>query len=1406
MAGETFQLRFRNNENVIVSIDEPINFATVDFQLSQKDKGYARDVSFNGGEIQFEFVKYRNHYLDKLLLYNNTYGFESIVEFIIVTTISTEVIGELDFATAITDDFEYFKCKVIQQSAKQIVKRRKSVKVNLFSDKDIDGNAITPLSTQNMIMVSKPITENSRWAGNGFDYYTVVDTGSATTTKYLNFFGALYDDSLPTSYGASNTGDGNGTLLLTAKNDLQNIKITISEFSASLYLRNRSTNPLGGSGGGNAYGEFAYSYGATFGDNATTIGNSSFELHYGGSQKDYTVSAFIEIPLLPQSHNLWIYHRFQVDHSGGGVSEIKYKQTAVNVDIQASVTSVNSVVLSFRLYDVMRQVVKSISGLDIYAPKFDGGIFNDNRLVNGNFLRQITEVSEIIDDGVNAPHPMIVKRPFLISLEDLEKSLVELNCDWQITDYPITGGVETKIFFGTEDDFYANTQIKEFTNTQFSSFNKTFNPRFQINEFNYGYKKFQSQKENEILNSYDVINGESKWVLKNKNVENKKDISIEWIRDSFLIEESRRKAIDLTSTTSSQDDDTLFIVDSELTVEGFKSSNFNVYHQYDGNAEYLSLRSTSLNLALLPLIVGDKFTITSSLNKANYFIKSITKLQEVTPSNSITYIRLERINDSSATSISTGYTYVNFLNTTTDTLVSGTQSSITFSHYFTSTDIAPLGVRKLRLTRTTAWAAAAVPSNGAIVTITSSYNAGRYEVIGFSNSGTYYMDLKRLSDLSESAITTTNYNYSPNPTINPYTSYTDNNFTNINNSIINSDAFSNLRYSIRRNIENYWKKYLNTCNLYSRTLPISLSLYKNNKGFTATYNEITLKEGDNILTGFIDSTPNLSPFIYNDVVIYNVEYSDFIQLQNDLRITKGYIKVYDNNNLPILLYPINMKYENLSKELTIKAEEKFTSSFIPTIETVSLSPSSGTSELSGGTLLSDGYSEITQKGVVWDTSSNPTIALSTKTNDGTGYAAFTSLMSPLIQFTNYYAKSYATNAKGTSYGQEISFLGGVTDVQIGNQIWMIENLDVVKYRNGDTIPQATNATQWQTFTTNQTGGWCWHSYSTTNGMIYGKLYNWYAVNDSRGLAPLGYYIPTDDEFWTLSQKLGGEQIAGKELKSTGNINDDTGYWAYPNADVYNTSKFTALPAGWMNSNGVSYSLNTNAYFWNCNVDIYDSTKANVSTLNSSNTTLFATTTSKSLGCSVRLLKEYVVIGTQKWTNRNLNVVKYRNGDTIPQVTDPTAWAGLTTGAWCYYNNDPTTEATYGKFYNWYAVNDSRGLAPIGYHVPTDAEWTTLTDYLGGDFIAGGKMKETGTLHWLTPNTEATNESAFTGLPAGYRQSNGTSISVGYYGYWWSSSENGTTNAWNRYLFFYDSIAEREANDKKFGMSVRLIKD
>jgi uncharacterized protein (TIGR02145 family) len=186
----------------------------------------------------------------------------------------------------------------------------------------------------------------------------------------------------------------------------------------------------------------------------------------------------------------------------------------------------------------------------------------------------------------------------------------------------------------------------------------------------------------------------------------------------------------------------------------------------------------------------------------------------------------------------------------------------------------------------------------------------------------------------------------------------------------------------------------------------------------------------------------------------------------------------------------------------------------------------------------------------------------------------------------------------------------------------------------------------------------------------------------------------------------------------------------------------------------------------------------------------------------------VTICNQTWMKNNLDVTAYRNGDPIPQVSNPAAWYTLTTGAWCYYNNDPANGAVYGKLYNWYAVNDPRGLAPQGWHIPSDAEWTTLTDCLGGTIVAGGKLKEKGIKHWSFPNTNATNSSRFTALPAGNLNSiDGLFFNQGLLSSYWSSTAFGFNAAFYRRLFYNSgnvgSFGGAFASD---GLSVRCIKD
>lgn len=183
------------------------------------------------------------------------------------------------------------------------------------------------------------------------------------------------------------------------------------------------------------------------------------------------------------------------------------------------------------------------------------------------------------------------------------------------------------------------------------------------------------------------------------------------------------------------------------------------------------------------------------------------------------------------------------------------------------------------------------------------------------------------------------------------------------------------------------------------------------------------------------------------------------------------------------------------------------------------------------------------------------------------------------------------------------------------------------------------------------------------------------------------------------------------------------------------------------------------------------------------------------------------IGKQTWMVENLKTTHYNDGLLTPiqNVTDNAAWAGLTTAAFCWYNNDEANKAAYGALYNWYAASNST-LCPAGWHVPSTADWDTLVSYLGGDSLAGGKLKEAGTAHWVSPNTGANNSSGFTALPGGSHYTNGSFYLNGKYGWIWSIDESSSSEAWHVYMDYNTSIIYKTSGSKKLGFSVRCIKD
>jgi uncharacterized protein (TIGR02145 family) len=194
----------------------------------------------------------------------------------------------------------------------------------------------------------------------------------------------------------------------------------------------------------------------------------------------------------------------------------------------------------------------------------------------------------------------------------------------------------------------------------------------------------------------------------------------------------------------------------------------------------------------------------------------------------------------------------------------------------------------------------------------------------------------------------------------------------------------------------------------------------------------------------------------------------------------------------------------------------------------------------------------------------------------------------------------------------------------------------------------------------------------------------------------------------------------------------------------------------------------------------------------------------------------VKIGTQTWMVENLKTTKYKDGTAIPLITDNTVWAPLSTPAYCWYNNDATTyKNTYGALYNWYAVNTAK-LAPTGWHVPTDAEWTTLENYVSANPGTSGSVAKAlaATTNWTTDtsagaignNLTKNNSSGFSALPGGARLGNGTFTSIGGGGCWWSSTEDGTTEAWYRDVYYNNYLLNRYSTTKSYGFSVRCVMD
>lgn len=433
----------------------------------------------------------------------------------------------------------------------------------------------------------------------------------------------------------------------------------------------------------------------------------------------------------------------------------------------------------------------------------------------------------------------------------------------------------------------------------------------------------------------------------------------------------------------------------------------------------------------------------------------------------------------------------------------------------------------------------------------------------------------------------------------------------------------------------------------------------------------------------------------------------------------------------------------------------------------------------------------------------------------------------------------STTPEATQWGDLKDYDGNIyTEVVIGTQRWIVENLRTTHYADGTLIPEVTLNANWilEDGTAGHDGAWCYYNNDVANLVDYGLLYNGFAATNSKNLAyferdgvqELGWRVPTATDYEALSTYLGGRFVAGGKLKEIGLT-----HWNTPNAGVTNETGFSALGGGQRLSTGVFLEFNEKNALWTSpladpgGTAYYCYLRYNGVDFT---TPQYILATSCRSGMTVRCVKDetetyvfdydgnqyqVITIGTQQWTLENLKTTHYGDGTAIPEITNGVAWLADVTGARCWYDNDEGYKNLYGALYNWYAVDNAHNLAyltnsvgeeQVGWKVPTKADIETLNTYLGGYLTSGGKLKDSGFTNWNAPNTGATNESGFTALGGGERGDVGAFVNILQQGNLWASTEYDATDG-DATIMIYSGEDNSYNNLPKFwGLSVRLVRN
>jgi uncharacterized protein (TIGR02145 family) len=492
---------------------------------------------------------------------------------------------------------------------------------------------------------------------------------------------------------------------------------------------------------------------------------------------------------------------------------------------------------------------------------------------------------------------------------------------------------------------------------------------------------------------------------------------------------------------------------------------------------------------------------------------------------------------------------------------------------------------------------------------------------------------------------------------------------------------------------------------------------------------------------------------------------------------------------------------------------------IPTLTTAAPTNITINSVTSGGEITANGGEDVTDRGVCWNTDGNPAIDGS-HTNDSTGSGSFISNITDLTPNTMYYVRAYATNRVGTAYGDDLSFTTGIIVVPTLTTVTVTSITYTTSVSGGNIssdgggtisakgVCWATTANPTITSSKTTDGTGIVSFVSNLTALTPGTVYHVrsYATNSAGTAYGSDVTFISNPIVVPSLTTIAVTSITTTSATSGGNVTNNGGgvitargvCWATKTAPSITDFKTTdgtgtgSLPSS-LTELSAGYTYYVRAYATNSAGTIYG------------NEFSFNTKIADFEGNTYNTVK----IGTQVWMAENLKATKFNDGTVI--LTTTLDISAEVAPIYQWVNGDL---ATYGRLYTWYAVdvvsNGSKNVCPTGWHVPTDVEWETLKTNLGGEAVAGGKLKETGTTHWQTPNTGATNETGFTALPNGYRTLNGGFVSLQETGYFWSSTIDGSISGQGQGLgqgmHWGDAVALRGGFTKPVGVSIRCLRD